>query len=90
MSRDAKKYEDDDGRTIADMSDIQGQNLFSFKLPDKKSRNEEINDRPWENRMSREERRATVFGALGASLAIGMCYIVGLGAVIAFLLLLWH
>lgn len=90
MSREPKNYEDDDGRTIADMSDIQRQNLFSFKVPEKKSHHEEENDRPWENRMSREERRATVFGALGASLAIGMCYIIGLGAVIGFLLLIWH
>lgn len=90
MSRDPKKYKDDDGRTIADMSDIQGQNLFSFKAPSKKSYQEETNDRPWENRMSREERQAAVFGALGAALAIGMCYIVGLGAVIGILLLIWH
>ena len=90
MNRGQKQYEDDDGRTIADMSDIQGQNLFSFKIPEKKAQREENNDRPWENRMSREERQATVFGTLGASLAIGMCYIVGLGAVIGLLLLIWH
>ena len=94
MSRRA--YEDDDGRTIADMSDLSIRTPLGFYSPGK-HRNEKngqrdnenasqsgTGDRPWENgEMSRESRRGAISGALLASLLIALAFIVGFGIFIA-------
>ena len=89
-----KKYDDDDGRTIADMSDMERAPLFVPRL--KKERNgsedrsseEPKSDRPWEdNRMSKSERRAFIFGTLGATLLIASIFIVAF--LILILVMLW-
>lgn len=48
-------------------------------------------DRPWEQpeRMSPQERRMYVLGALKAALLIGLAFIVGLGLVILLLFQIW-
>lgn len=85
----------DDGRTIADMSDIghigMGSSIRHFR---KEFQNPEANntsiDRPWEKQsVSNEERRWYIFGALKAALSIGLVYIIGLGLVILLLILAW-
>ena len=91
MARGRKTYDDDDGRTIVDMSGVERPSMFGHMLPKKDnpvfSAPEEKSDRPWEdNGYSRSERRAAVFGALKAGLLIALAYIVGLGALIAILL----
>ena len=89
-----KKYDDDDGRTIFDMSAVEKPNLFSFnppymdeERPRKKGDDEPsaASDRPWESsndEMPREMRRAYVWGALKASLLIASALVVGIGVVV--------
>ena len=80
MRKKERIYEDDDGRTIADMSGIEPQPLLvprihrrrdraDFREPDASAEN----DRPWDTsgELSREERNAAIGGALKAGLLIG-------------------
>ena len=68
-------YDDDDGRTIADMSDIGRQPLFLPRLPE--------NDRPWEQTgLTKEERLWYTLGALKAALLIALAFIGGLGLIV--------
>lgn len=89
-----KKYDDDDGRTIFDMSAVEKPNLFSFnppymdeERPRKKGDDEPsaASDRPWESssdEMPHEMRRAYVWGALKASLLIASAFVAGIGVVV--------
>ena len=92
MARHRKTYDDDDGRTIVDMSGVERPSLLGHLPPSEKkdpvfSAPEEKPRRPWEESgYSRSERRSAVRGALSAALLIGLAYIVGLGALIAILL----
>ena len=86
-----RKYDDDDGRVIADMSGLESQPRF---LPgtggrEKASRQTVNNDRPWESSMTPEERRWTILAALKASMLIALAFILGLGAVILLMVLIW-
>lgn len=95
MARKPKKYEDDDGRVIADMSGVSRPNLFHLGGPAPKPTQpiqpeveQSQEDRPWEStEMSREDRRAYIWASLKAGLLIGLVYLVGLGLLTA--LLLW-
>ena len=91
--RSKKVYEDDDGRTIADMSNISRQPLLIprfNKLDKKKSENPENTDeeKPWEdNSFSKKERRSFIFGSLGAAFVVGLVFLIGFLAVILLLTL---
>lgn len=97
MARKPKKYEDDDGRVIADMSDLSRPSLFRpGRLDNKPSRppenpmEPEREDRPWEDTgLSREDRRAYIWAALKAALAMAAIYIVAFGLLIALILWIW-
>ena len=90
-------YEEDDGRTIADMSGIERQPTFlphfhrkrsDFSAPDALR----ANDRPWESaagELTREERNAAIRGALKAGLLIAGVYILAAAALIVAMQLLW-
>ncbi len=90
MARRKKTYDDDDGRTIFDMSAVEKPNLMSFSpgyMDRKEPQREEPQkpDRPWEaqaDEMPKELRRAYIWGALKASLLIGACFGCGLGLTI--------
>ncbi|MBQ6602725.1 MAG: hypothetical protein IJH99_04945 [Eubacterium sp.] len=74
-----KEYDDDDGRTIADMSFLDGQyRLFRRK---KRKPEEDTSDNP-QPAMSGEERRMYVKGAMSAALLIGLIFIGGLALAI--------
>ena len=98
MARRNKRYDDDDGRTIVDMSGVSHQQLFSAgdrgresssPFPEKDSSSGD-ESRPWElNAFTKEERRAFIGGALKAALLIALIFIGGLALAIALLLLLW-
>ena len=94
MAYNGKRYDDDDGRTIVDMSGVERPAMFGH-LPKKEnpvfSKPKEKPERPWEDSgYNRSERRSAVLGALSASLLIALAYIVGLGALVAILLfLIW-
>ena len=85
-----KVYDDDDGRTIADMSGLDFPGAFSFrgvrpKKPERGAEQSDLTDRPWEaqkDQFSKSERRMAILGALKAALLIGSAYIVGLGLLI--------
>ena len=89
MAKDKKFYDDDDGRTIVDMSGLERPSMFghlpgsrenrAFKAPEERKPHRPGEESGW----SRSERGAAVRGALAASLLIAGAYIVGLGAIIA-------
>ena len=93
MARQRRTYDDDDGRTIVDMSGVERPSMFGhlpksnkpdpvFSAPEDKKP-----ERPWEDKgFNRGERRAAIGGALSAALLIGLAYIVGLGLLIVLLL----
>jgi hypothetical protein len=87
MSRDKRVYDDDDGRTVADMSQVSRPALFG-RMPEShkktpRERPEEPQDRPdrpWEDHsMSRSERWAVIWGAWKASILIAGVYLVAFG-----------
>lgn len=73
------KHDDDDGRTVADMSGIDSPSLFG-RLPKKKTSRSDADatdggstDKPWEadkDMLSRGERRAYIFTALLSGIGI--------------------
>lgn len=85
-------YDDDDGHTIADMSDLAPRpSMFFPRLPQRQRapetpapRSEQpAEDRPWEETgLSREERRWYILGALKAALLIALAFIAGLGLIV--------
>ena len=83
-------YEDDDGRTVADMSAVERPNLLRFRLPPERKKPGESaavpesgEDRPWETtELTRQERRAVVCGAVRAGALIALTFIVIFGIVI--------
>ena len=95
-----REWDDDDGRTIASMSDVGRQNLFIPRKPIRDERKQNVpeseferskKDRPWEQseQFTKQERRWYAFGALKAALLIAMAFIVGLGLAILLMILLW-
>lgn len=86
-----KTYDDDDGRTIADMSGVQRDSMFlprSLKKHGTFAEKEE--EEATEPQYTNEQRRTAVGGALTAAMLIAGIFI-GAGAiVIAILTLIWH
>ena len=93
MRRNKRIYEDDDGRTVADMSGIEPQPMLIPRIRKRADRADfrepdapEANDRTWvtSGELSREERNAAIGGALKAGLLIGLTFLVaGALAIIA-------
>ena len=84
---------EDDGRTIADMSDIgPAPTLRPHRRKVAAPPPEPSNDRPWEQapEWTFKEKLWAVLGVLKATLMIAGVYLVGLGVLLALLLLLWH
>lgn len=85
-------YEDDDGRTVADMSGIGRQPMFLPRLPERMRRPaapgapppaQAQNDRPWEEAgLTKEERLWYTLGAVKAALLIALAFIGGLGLIV--------
>ena len=89
-------YEEDDGRTIADMSGIERQPTFlphfhrkrsDFSAPDAPVRTTARGSAAGE--LTREERNAAIRGALKAGLLIAGVYILAAAALIVAMQLLW-
>ena len=77
--RKERQFEDDDGRTIVDMSEVDPMPVL---LPRFRRRKDE---EPSGQQMSKEDRRAVMLGAIGAVLLIGGVFIVS-GAIVIFLM----
>jgi hypothetical protein len=89
----AKKrvYDDDDGRTVFDMSGVERPGLITPKAPSggekaaQEPSDDEGNSRPWEAAsadLTPAERRWCILGAVKAALLIALAFIIGLGIVI--------
>ena len=93
MSKKKHIYDDDDGRTIADMSDISRPNLYTVRTAwnlKRQNTDEKITADPnLDQQLSPSERRMFILGALKAALLIALAFIVGLGLVIFLLLMFW-
>ena len=87
-----RRYEDDDGRTIVDMSGVERPNLFTPRIPSQEAKSRETERRQQEamaSDRSREtldlspgERRWAILGMLKAAFLIIIPYAVGLGGII--------
>ena len=90
MAINKKQYDDDDGRVIADMSDVGRQPLLIPRFDHlhkserrDMGREEETEKRPeYEVQYTSEERRAMIGGTLAAALTIGGVFIVCIGLLI--------
>ena len=89
-----KTWDDDDGRTVADMSDLYVRTpLGYYRLGDRAERAArkkaaaEAKRAPAET--SPEDRKGYIWGALSAALLIGLAFIVGLGLLILVLFLIF-
>lgn len=76
---------EDDGRTIADMSDVLPQ---PHLLPRRKAREEAPSGEGID--LTPKERRWAALGAMKAVLLIAGAYLLGLGVLLGILFLLWH
>ena len=87
-----KKYDDDDGRQVADMSDL-NVSVFGFNSRRKATRRKGI-EKP-ENTtadfqpLTKEETRWMMFRATGMSLLIALVFIAGAALFILFCILIW-
>ena len=85
----------DDGRTVADMSDVRRPSLFGLDGLRRASargasRPSEAPSRDFADELqSPEERRMVIWGALRAALSLWMVYVVVFGIVIALMLFFW-
>ena len=86
-----RTYDDDDGRVIADMSDLRRQPMVLPRLSKRKKDSDgpEASAQP-ELELTKEERRSYMRGAIGATLLIAGIFIAAAAIVITLLLLLWH
>ena len=73
-----KEWDDDDGRTIADMGSVGRQRFF---VPGTGSENE--------SEFTPKERRMYALGALKAALLIAFAFIAGLGAAVWLMIQIW-
>ena len=93
-----REWDDDDGRTVADMSGIERPRFLVPRMKEKKSdsagrgiKEQTINERSWENEseFTPQERRMYMLGALKAALFIALAFIVGLGAAVWLMIQVW-
>lgn len=90
MKERKRSFEDDDGRTIADMSGVQRDRMFlprSLKKHGTFARQEKEDTQPkWND----DQRRSAVGGALSAAMLIAGVFIAA-GAILIWLLtMIWH
>lgn len=82
---------EDDGRTVADMSDLEGIGLFGRRTPVSSGGRKDVRredgsgagENPWEDMpFTWQERARYIFMALGAAFLIGAVLLGGVGVVI--------
>ena len=90
MAVKEKHWEDDDGRTIADMSQVKRPSLFGnlpgsvYKREEKPEEQEPRKAAPWvDDSLSKQDRHAFFLGTMKASLLIGAaCVYMALAALL--------
>ena len=87
-----KTYDDDDGRTIADMSGIERQPMLLPRLPKKegppKDEPQGAPD-PEQDPVPKRERRMMVLGGMSAAALIAVIFIAAAAIIIGLMLLIW-
>lgn len=92
MARKPREYEDDDGRTIADMSGVSRPSLIGHLPRAHRTSGEPEGRRPGalpEDEIPAKNRMWYMLGALKAALLIALAFIVGLGLLVLLMLLVW-
>ena len=103
MAKKKREYDDDDGRTIADMSGVERPNLFTFRstqslrqgTPPSSEEGDasEPDYSKYYNRstdeMSRKEAFMAIMGSLGAALLIAGIFIAVFAVAIVLMLIFW-
>ncbi|MBR0302498.1 MAG: hypothetical protein IJQ80_01460 [Clostridia bacterium] len=86
MARKRKVYDDDDGRTIADMSGVGRRSLLfpGDGFPGRKNASQGSGEK-----MSRADSFRVALGALGAALLVGLAFIAAFGIAILIMVLIW-
>jgi hypothetical protein len=82
----ARKYDDDDGRTIADMSALERPSLMGLRQrqrEEKPAEGKELN-------LDRSERRAMIRGAVSAGLLVAAVFALCFALLILLLQLVWR
>lgn len=87
MARDRKRYDDDDGRTIASMEGVERPSLMGHAPERVSPSREEGSGKPLD--LTPEERKWAVLGALKAALAVGFVYLGAIVALVLLLLFIW-
>ena len=89
-----RTYDDDDGRTIVDMSAVERPRMFGtmFRpLPSNEGKREpEAKKDVPESDITKKERRSYIFGALGAALMIGAVFAIVFAIAIIIMLTVWR
>ena len=86
----AKKiYDDDDGRTVADMSGVQRQPLIIPRFK-KKEKGEEESEKSDLGSLSKGDRRAVIGGTLSAALLVMGIFAAVIALVILLIVLIGH
>ena len=87
MARKKRVYDDDDGRTIADMSGV-GRRSLLFPGDVFSKRKDGAGEGSGE-KMSRRDSARLILGALGAALLVGLVFIAVFGVAILVMTLVW-
>ena len=82
----ARRYDDDDGRTVADMSGLERPSLLGIRQRRREEKPAEGQDLD----LDRSERRAMVRGALSAGLLIAVVFALCFALLILLLQLVWR
>lgn len=83
----ARRYDDDDGRTVADMSALERPSLLGIRP---RKREEKPVQAKQDVQMDRSERRAMVRGAVSAGLLVAAVFAVCFALLILLLQLVWR
>lgn len=85
-----KEYDDDDGRVVADMSDVERRSPLDGWFPRKFRKKPSVAE-PTEKTepLKKEERRAYVISALLSALLIGGIFAAGLAIIILIMTIVW-
>ena len=83
----ARKFDDDDGRTVADMSGLERPSLLGLRL---RQREEKPAQPAQDPQLDPSERRAMIRGAMSAGLLIAGVFALGFALLILLLQFVWR
>ena len=83
----ARRYDDDDGRTVADMSGLERPSLLGLRPRRREEKPAQVKQ---DLQLDRSERRAMVRGALSAGLLIAVVFALSFALLILLLQLVWR